>query len=228
MSIAPTVKVVLIDDHDLVREGVRDFLTSLPEYEVVGEARTARAGLQIIEAVKPDIVLMDLVLPGMDGVVATREILRRSPGTRIIILSGHQELHDVGDAMNAGAVGYVLKADPLDTLLQALEQVARGFPYVAPTLAARLSDFDPSRDTGRVLDVLSVREREVFRLAADCSTSPEIARELCIARKTVDTHLDRIGRKLGLHVRAELVRLAVGIGLVHSIRRPQAERRKPW
>jgi two-component system, NarL family, response regulator LiaR len=227
MATASTVKIVLIDDHDLIREGVRDFLAALPEYEVVGEARTARAGFHIIQAVEPDIVLMDLALPGMDGVVATREILRRSPRTHVVVLSAHEQLRDVMDAMDAGAVAYVLKADPLDTLIEALDHAAHGFPYLAPTLAARLSASDPSRGTDGILDVLSEREREIFRLAADCSTPPEIARELCIARKTVDTHLDRINRKLGLHARAELVRLAVDIGLVHSIRSAIPAPRRP-
>jgi two-component system, NarL family, response regulator LiaR len=227
MSGGSTATIVLIDDHDLIREGVREFLAALPEYELVGEARTARASFKIIEAVEPDIVLMDLALPGMDGVVATREILRRSPATRIVVLSAHEQAHDVVDAINAGAIGYVLKTDPLDTLVEALDHAARGFPYIAPTLAARLVASAPSRANDGVLDVLSEREREIFRLAADCSTPPEIARELCIARKTVDTHLDRISRKLGLQARAELVRLAVEIGLVHSIRSEVPAPRRP-
>jgi DNA-binding NarL/FixJ family response regulator len=218
MSDAPTLKIVQVDDHDLFREGVRDFLAGLPRYAVVGDARTARAGLEVIETARPDIVLMDIAMPGMDGVVATREILRRLPRTRVIILTAHHQIHDVLDALQAGASGYVLKADPPETLLQALDHAACGLPYLGPTLAARLAAVDTSRVTGRCLEALSEREREIFRLAADCSTAAEIARELCLARKTVDTHLHRINRKLGLHDRAQLVRLAAGIGLVHSIR----------
>ena len=133
-------------------------------------------------------------------------------------MTAHHQIRDVLDALQAGASGYVLKADPPETLLQALDHAACGLPYLGPRLAARLSAVDTSRVTGRCLDALSEREREIFRLAAECSTAAEIARELCLARKTVDTHLNRINRKLGLHDRAELVRLAVGIGLVHSIR----------
>src|SRR5262249_6508385 len=159
----------------------------------------------IIEATKPDIVLMDIALPGMDGVVATREILRRLPRTRMVILSAHHQIRDVTDALAAGAVGYALKADPPETLLQALDGAARGVPFLSAALAQSLSLVDnaPGDD---VLAVLTERELEVFRLAADCGTSPEIAHELCLSRKTVDNHLNRINRKLGLHDRAQLVR----------------------
>ncbi|HEY7372036.1 MAG TPA: response regulator transcription factor [Polyangia bacterium] len=212
------VKVVVVDDHDVLRVGVRDFVSSLPGYEVVGEADSARAAFRMIEATKPDVVLMDIALPGMDGIVATREILRRVPRARVVVLSAHKQTHDVVDAIDAGAVGYVLKADPPETLEHALERAVRGECYVSPVLKGCVSALRPPGKTGDLLDLLSEREREIFRLAADCRTSPEISRELCIARKTVDTHLNRINRKLGLRDRAELVRLAVGIGLVHSIR----------
>jgi DNA-binding NarL/FixJ family response regulator len=215
----PIVNVVVVDDHELLRAGVRDFLASMPGYRVVGEASTARDGLRIIEAKKPDVVVMDIAMPGMDGIVATREILRRVPTVRIVVLSAHKQIHDVTDAFNAGAVGYVLKADPPETLMEALHQAARGASFVSPAVAVNLAALEARRSTRiNVLDVLSEREREIFRLAADCRTAPEIANELCVARKTVDTHLNRINRKLALRDRAELVRFAAGIGLVHSIR----------
>jgi NarL family two-component system response regulator LiaR len=198
--------------------GVCDFVASLPGYRVVAEAANARAALPMIEAARPDVVLMDIVLPGMDGIVATREILRRLPEARVIVLSAHKQARDVQDAIDAGAVGYVLKADPPEALMQALDHAVRGTFFAGPLLAGSMSALEPTRTKRDVLDVLSEREREIFRLAADCRTSPEIARELCLSRKTVDTHVNRINRKLGLRDRAQLVRLAVGIGLVHSIR----------
>ena len=212
------LKIFLVEDHDLFRAGIRQFLSSVPGYEVVGEAATARIGFRMIESARPDVVLMDVSLPGMDGIVATREILRRVPRARVIVLSAHAEVHDVIDALDAGATGYILKAGPPETLLEALDSAARGATYLSAELADRLSAFEASRPLGDVLDILSEREREIFRLAADCCSSVEIARELCIARKTVDTHLNTLNRKLGLRDRAELVRFAVGIGLVHSIR----------
>lgn len=219
------MKVVLVDDHDLLRTGVREFVNSLREYQVVGEARTARGALEVIASERPDIVVIDVSMPGMDGIVATREILRRSPKMRVIVFSAHPQLQDVRDAIDAGAIGYVLKSDPPDALARALDQATQGHQYLAPTLATALSQFDQSRKDSGSLDVLSERQREIFRLAADCRSSVEIARELCLSRKTVDTHLNTINRKLGIHNRAQLVRLAVGVGLVHSIRSTAPPRR---
>jgi two-component system response regulator NreC len=223
-TVTPPVKVALVDDHDILRAGVSAFLTSLPGYALVGEADSARAGIAMIESERPDVILMDVVLPGMDGIVATREILRRLPDARVVALSAHAEMHDVIDAINAGVVGYVLKADPPDTLLDALAHAMQGSFYVAPALRERLSAYTSAKGSNAdVLDILSEREREIFRLAADCTTATEIAGELCISRKTVDCHLHNINRKLGLHDRAQLVRLAVRIGLVHAVRSPSGE-----
>jgi DNA-binding NarL/FixJ family response regulator len=136
-------------------------------------------------------------------------------------LTAHSQIHDVVDALDAGAVDYVLKSDPPETLKGALDNFARGRRYVAPVLSETFpSALRKSRRAGSVLEVLSSREREIFRLAADCRTAVEMARDLCIARKTVDVHVNRINRKLGLRDRADLVRLAVSIGLVHSVRTP--------
>jgi DNA-binding NarL/FixJ family response regulator len=213
------MRVVLVEDHPFFRLGLRVLLKSVPGYEVVGEAGSAREAFALIDAVRPDAVLMDIFLPGMDGVVATREIIRRLPTVKVLIISGHDDMQDVCDALAAGAIGYALKSETAEALLRALAQVSRGEIYVAPELVARMaavsSDHDGPADA---LDVLSEREREVFRLAADCRLPQEIAVELCLARKTVDTHLNRINRKLGLRNRADLVKLAAGLGLVHAIR----------
>jgi two-component system secretion response regulator SsrB len=217
--VSPITKIFVVEDHELVREGIRDFLSMLPRYQVVGEARTARDAFPMIEATKPDIVLMDIALPGMDGVVATREILRRVPTTRIVILSAHHQIRDVTDALAAGAVGYALKADPPETLLQALDGAARGVPFLSAAVARSLSTIQKADGADDILDVLTEQEREVFRLAAECGTSPEIAQELSVSRKTVDNLLNRINRKLGLHDRAQLVRLAAHVGLARLNRR---------
>ena len=213
------MRIVLVEDHPFFRLGVRVLLRGVPGYEVVGEAGSAREAFHVIEAVRPDVVLMDIVLPGLDGVVATREIIRRLPSVKVLIVSGHDDLHDVSDALAAGAIGYALKSESVEALLEALAKVDRGETYLAPELLARMAAAASHRDrSGDVLGVLSEREREVFRLAADCRLPQEIAGELCLARKTVDTHLNRIHRKLGLRSRADLVKLAAGLGLVHGIR----------
>lgn len=213
-----------MDDHDLVRVGLRELLACVPGFEVVADTDSAVAALVLVAAERPDIVVMDIVLPGMDGIAATREILRLAPSTRIVILSAHGHRHDVIDALNAGAIGYALKTDPPGMLLQALDHAARGVFYIAPALRDCLAAFMGARRPVAVLDVLSDRERDVFRLAADCSTSKEIARQLAITRKTVDTHLGKINRKLGLRDRAQLVRLAVGMGAVDARASSRASR----
>jgi DNA-binding NarL/FixJ family response regulator len=174
----PPVRVVLVDDHEVLRSGVRGFVDSLPGYEIVGEASAAHTALQMIESTKPDVVLMDIALPGMDGILATREILWRVPTTRVIVLSACQRIEDVRNAIEAGAIGYVLKADPPDTLADALEHATRGLLYVPPGLARGLP-------------------RDEVRLAVNQPAVPEIARKLCAARKAVKPRSNRVKRRVG-------------------------------
>jgi two-component system response regulator NreC len=211
----PVTKIFLVEDHPLFRMGIRQSLAAYAEFSVIGEAGTARDAFAAIDAHPPDIVVMDVSLPGMDGVIATREIRRRAPRTRVLLLSVHDQISDVLEALDAGASGYALKTEGTEALVAALRTIIRNDRYVAPSLAALLGSYESRRkkplDT---LSILSLREREVFRLAADCLLTREIARELCISRKTVDTHLYRIHRKLGLRTSAELVRMACNLGLV--------------
>jgi DNA-binding NarL/FixJ family response regulator len=215
--------VLVVDDHALVRLGIRELLSTAPEFRIVGEESTARGAFALVDARRPDIVLMDLGLPGMDGVVATREIKRRASRTRVLILTVHDHIQDVLDALEAGAAGYVHKSDDAEALLGALRAVARGERYLSPPIADKLAAYE-SRGvkSADMLAVLSGREREVFRLAARCLLAREIAHELCISRKTVDTHLSRIHLKLGVRSSAELVRLAARLGMLHGDPRPQA------
>jgi DNA-binding NarL/FixJ family response regulator len=215
------LKIVLVDEHALFRVGVRQFLLGVPGYDVIGEASCAREAFKLIDATSPDLVLMGIAMPGMDGIIATREIRRRAPDVRVLIFSAFDEVSEVMDALDAGAGGYVLKSDDTDVLLEALQQVGRGQRFLAPRVATLVADAAAAgRGSTEGLGVLSEREREVFRLAADGRPNSEIARDLCLARKTVDTHLNRINRKLQLRNRAELVRFAIRLGLVHAIRLP--------
>jgi DNA-binding NarL/FixJ family response regulator len=208
-------KIFLVEDHPLFRMGVRQSLAAYAEFTVVGEAGNARDAFAAIDTHPPDIVVMDVSLPGMDGVIATREIRRRAPRTRVLLLSVHDQISDVLEALDAGASGYALKTEGTEALVAALRAIVRNDRYVAPTLAPLLGSYESRRKRPiDALSILSLREREVFRLAADCLLTREIARELCISRKTVDTHLYRIHRKLGLRTSAELVRLACNLGLV--------------
>ncbi len=217
------MKLLVIDDHALVRMGIRDLLSTAPEFQVVGEDGTARGAFALLDAHHPDIVLMDVGLPGMDGVVATREIRRRAPRTRVVILTVHDHIQDVLDALDAGAAGYVHKSDDAPGLIEALRVVGRGERYLSPAIADKLAVYESrGMKTTNVLAVLSEREREIFRLAVQCLLTREIARELCISRKTVDTHLYRIHRKLGVRTSAELVRLAARLGMLQRDPSPEA------
>jgi RNA polymerase sigma factor (sigma-70 family) len=210
------MRILIVDDHPLIRAGIRSLLGRVPHWTIVGEAATAREALVLLDAREPDAVVLDIALPGMDGVIATREIRRRAPATRVLILTAHGELADVRDALAAGASGYVLKSEA-DALIAALTAISRGERYLSPAVATSLEVAEQAPDQTRdLLAALSEREREIFRLAAECLTTQEIAHELCISRKTVDTHLYRIHRKLGLRNSAELVRLAVSLGLFHT------------
>ena len=208
-------KIVVVDDHPLIRDALKVMISCLPRWRFVGEASTARDALVLVSAQMPDVVLMDIAMPGMDGIIATREILRRSPLTRVLVLTGYVDLWDVREALAAGAAGYLLKGDS-QSLDKALEAVIRGERYLSPDVVSRLAASKDETRATNVLASLSEREKEVFRLAAECLNNGRIARELCIARKTVDTHLYRIHRKLGVRTSAELVRLAMSLGVVHS------------
>jgi DNA-binding NarL/FixJ family response regulator len=217
------MKIILVDDHALFRMGARLALGGTAGCEIAGEASTARRGLELVDTVRPDIVLMDIAMPGMDGVLATREIRRRAPQARVVIVTAHDQVNDVYDAFEAGASGYVLKSDGPETLVDAILTVSRGERYVAPALIGSLSTLEVQRSKSNdVLTVLTEREREIFRLAAQCLPARDIARELCIARKTVDSHLYRINHKLGLHNLAELVRLAADLGMLPAARATRA------
>jgi DNA-binding NarL/FixJ family response regulator len=214
------VRILVVDDHALFRFGLRRILGLEAGLQIVGEAGNARDALALLDAERPDLVLLDVALPGMDGVLATREIKRRAPHTLVLMVTVHDQLADVLDALSAGASGYALKTGAPDDLVKAVHAVARGERYLAPDLAARLEAFEGRRQRADgELAVLTEREREVFRLAAECLPTREIARELCIARKTVDAHLRRIHTKLGLRSSAELVRPAANLGMVHAGRR---------
>jgi DNA-binding NarL/FixJ family response regulator len=211
------MRVFILDDHAVFRVGLKSVLAR-DDWEVVGEAGTAREAFPLIDAARPEVVVLDLVLPGMDGCSAARELRRRVPDARILMFTLSESAHDVRESFDAGAAGYALKSDPLAAFFEALRQITHGQHYMAPRLLHILQ-----RDNGLgappALTALSDREREVFRLTADGLVNGEIAHELCISRKTVETHKYRIQKKIGLRGPADLVRYAVKHGM---IRRPQS------
>jgi two-component system response regulator NreC len=212
------MKVFVVDDEPLIREGLRHTLNASGDIQVVGESANARDAFVGIERTRPDVVLMDLALPGMDGVAAARDLRLRVPGVKVMVLTIHDRLRDALEVMAAGARGFALKTEPLPALLAAIRAVAAGRCYVTPSLASsvNLRQADLEGAAGDVLGTLSTREREVFHQVASGSTSSDIARELCISRKTVETHIARIHRKLGCRRVADIVRFAAIHGLLRT------------
>ena len=207
------IRVLLVDDHAVVREGLRAFLQLQPDIEVVSEAGGGAAAVEAALAARPDLVLMDLVMPDGDGVEAIRDLLAAAPGTRVLVLSSFADDEKVFAAMQAGAAGYLLKDVAPDQLAEAVRDVHRGRPALHPDVAARLMRrvADPG---GPALEVLTPRERDVLQLVVEGFANKQIARRLRITEKTVKTHVSSILQKLGVHDRTAAAVLAIRQGLV--------------
>jgi DNA-binding NarL/FixJ family response regulator len=204
------LRVMIVDDHHIVRSALR-LLLEKHGCEVVAEAASAQAALALAPKSRPQIVMMDLEMPGTDGISATHRLKRVAPGAKIIFLSAHDEEKDVVEALTeAGASGYLLKSDAPDELISAVRAVSNGqrylSPSVAPILLRRVSD--PKRSRGGE-PVLTLREREVIRLVGQGATSKEIAERLGISPKTAQVHRDNLKRKLNLRTSVDLVRYAI-------------------
>jgi DNA-binding NarL/FixJ family response regulator len=211
-------RLVLADDHTLMIEGMRRLLAS--HAEIVGSARDGRTLLKVVQEVKPDIVLLDISMPLLNGIDAARQIKRLSPNTKLIFLTMHADRDYVIEAFRAGASGYLLKSSAEEELIGALSTVLRGRPYVTHELPEEFQDLPLKRSTLRAEGPagLSSREREVLQLVAEGRSAKEIATILYLSVKTVEYHKYRLMKKLGLHSAAELATYAVqktllGLGL---------------
>jgi two-component system response regulator NreC len=209
----PTIKVLIVDDHAVVRTGLRLLLEREPDFDVVAEAGTADEGVRAARLEKPDVVLLDVVMPGRSGIDACAEVVQASKG-RVLVLSMQDDPTYVRAAFAAGASGYMLKEAADTELVQAVREVANGGRYVHPTLGARLAQAEVEAARRAANDPLSEREREVLRLLALGHTNQEIAKSLFISVRTAETHRAHIMQKLGLGTRAELVRYALANGLL--------------
>jgi two-component system, NarL family, response regulator NreC len=202
------VRVLIADDHALVRSGLRALLEAQSDIEVVGEAEDGVAVVERCRRLDPDVVIMDLTMPGRGGVKATEDLRRECPQTRVVVLTMHDDEAYVRLARLAGASGFVLKKSLATELINAIRDAHAGRTHFPATpLPAPADDRAP-------LDLITDREREVLTLIALGHTSPEIAGKLCISEKTVETHRAHITEKLGLHTRADLVRFALEHGLL--------------
>lgn len=208
------LRIVLVDDHHLFRAGLTAAIGPHEDLQVVGEASDARSALSVVQAVHPEVVVMDLSMPGSDGISAMTEILRHKPKPNVLILTMHKGIDYVRQAMASGAKGYALKDDPPPVVIDAIRTVARGEVFMSPELSRHLLDVDVRVGPGGTLDRLSAREREVFSMIVRGHTSQKIARELSISIKTVETHRAHINQKLGVHSTGEIVRLAALRGMI--------------
>ncbi len=208
------IRLLIVDDHQLVRSGLRRLLEGEEDLTVEDEAGTAADAVRLARLHKPDVILLDVVMPGGSGLDAIPEIREAAPEAKIVALSMQDDPSYVRQAFAAGASGYVLKEAADDELLAAVHEVAAGGNYVDPQLGARLAAADSAAAAASAEDPLSDREREVLRLLALGHTNQEIASQLYLSVRTAETHRARIMQKLGLETRAELVRHAIDRGLL--------------
>ncbi len=212
------ITVLIVDDHAIVRAGVRVLLDATEDIEVVGEAQDAAQAVARTRELAPDVVLMDVSLPGVTGLQAAREILRLRPDTRVLMLTMHEDEGYFFEAVNAGASGYVLKEAPPADLLSAVRTVHQGGIAFHPALARRLMDDYLRRvrsgDEGESYQQLTDREREVLRLTAEGRSARELGELLCLSPKTVERHRANLMRKLNLHNRSELIQYALRKGFL--------------
>ena len=206
-----TIRIMLVDDHAVLRSGVRLLLEREEGFEAVGEAESAEAALRALPRLQPDVIVIDIEMPGMGGLEGATRIKERMPGVRILVLSMHDQANDVRRAFDAGADGYLLKAAADEDLIRAIHAVAAGERYVHPSLGAALAA--PAERNGP-LDELTSREREVLRLLALGHTNQEIAERLVVSVRTVESHRAHVMTKLRVSTRAGLVRTALHAGLL--------------
>ncbi len=212
------IKVLIADDHTIVREGVRMILAKERDIEVVGEAGDGRQALDLVDRLRPEVIIMDLSMPEMGGIEATKHVKERHPAVNVLALTMHEDESYVFQLLRAGASGYVLKRAAAQDLVQAVRAAARGEAFLYPSITRKVvEDYLKRVEQGEErerYDGLTEREREVLTLIAQGLTNQQIAQKLFISIKTVQTHRAHILEKLGLHDRTELVRYAIRKGLI--------------
>lgn len=209
--------VVLADDHAVVRAGLRALLAAAPDLRVIGEAADGLSAVQLVERLRPDVLVVDVIMPGINGLEVTRQVGQREPHTRVVVLSMHASEPYVLEALRHGAAGYVLKDTGTDELVRAVCDVAAGGRYLSAPLAERALDAYIDRAQATPLtpfETLTTREREVFQLVAESRTNAEIAARLSLSPRTVEMHRANLMRKLGLQNPTDLVLYAVRRGLI--------------
>ena len=215
------IRVLLVEDHTVVREGLRALLKVEDDIEVAGEARNGREAVQLSEELLPDVVVMDIAMPRLNGFEATRQVLKKVPATKVIILSAHSEDEYVEEVMAAGAAGYLVKQSAANILVKAIREAYRGRTFFSPSISRRLGDLrersisrggKPRKGAAR----LTSREVEVLQLIAEGMANKETAAQLGISIKTVEKHRQHLMNKLGIHDTAGLTRYAISAGIIQT------------
>lgn len=218
------IKLMLVDDHEMVRTGLKSLLDTQPDFQVVGEASNGAEALDKVTQLNPDVIVMDISMPVMDGLEATRRLVASNPAAAVMALTVHEDKEYFFQMLQAGAKGYITKEAAADELVAAIRSVAAGNVYLLPALArwlledynelASQTDASSANIDKTGLDVLTMREREVLELVAEGNTTPKIAEILGLSPKTISRHRERIMNKLKMHSTAELVKFAIRTGLV--------------
>lgn len=218
MSMNEPITVLIVDDHAVVRRGIRALLEAEGDFQVSGEAGSGGEAVLLAADLAPDVVLMDLVMPAMDGVVATRLVKQQSPRSQVIVLTSYHEDEHIYPAVRAGALSYLLKSVGLEELTEAIRKAARGEAVLHPHVAARLVQelHGASQETRLLYAALSEREREVLRLIAEGLTNAQIAERLVISERTVKSHVNNILGKLQVADRTQAAIFAWREGFAHS------------
>jgi NarL family two-component system response regulator LiaR len=213
----PNVRVLIVDDHAIVRKGIRALLSEAGGFEVVGEAEDGQAAVRRAEETAPDVILMDLLMPGMDGIEATRQITNRQPQARVLVLTSFAADNKVFPAIKAGAAGYLLKDSSPDELVRAIRQVHRGEPSLHPTIARKLlHEIARPADLQPAPEALTDREMTVLQLIAQGLSNQEIADRISVSESTVRAHVSHILAKLHLASRTQAALYAVREGLTDA------------
>jgi len=217
-DMATPTKIYIADDHPVLRSGIKSIFSEHPDYDVVGEADGGQEALKEIVSLRPDVVLMDITMPDLNGITVTRRVLEEAPEVKVVMISMHADVYHAIDAFRAGALGYVLKDSPPEEILMAVEKVLGGAKYASPAVAEGLLndfvDIIKSEESTDPFDTLSAREREIMRLISDGATSREVADKLFISVSTVKSHRMHIMKKLKVNDMAGLIKIAIRKGLV--------------
>jgi DNA-binding NarL/FixJ family response regulator len=215
------ITVLLADDHTVVRQGLRALLSAEEDMEIVGEAENGRQAVQLVKELSPDVAVMDIAMPVLNGLEATRQITRDSPSTKVLILSSYSDDEYVQQSTEAGAVGYLVKQTAANDLLMAIREAQKGNAFFSPGIAKRLRDqcrevLTSGKSVQRRADYMTTREAEVLQLIAEGRANKQIAAELFISIKTVEKHRQHVMNKLGIHNVAGLTRHAISKGIIES------------